>query len=297
MNPPDNGTRVVNIPGKINWCEWPRIVRKYNPRGALLWIVSAAATGLRRVPWLGQQLARFRRGILQRQAQLEFESFDAHHATDTGKVIELSELTLTQPASAAEGIRYEGVSPKMFRQMMDAIRTPPPSFDFIDYGSGKGRVLLMAAERGFRTIIGVDFARELYEIAERNIEIFNRTRTSPAHFELHHIDAVEYQPPDTPLIIFFYCPFRGTVLDRVLANIMNSYRRQPRAMVLLFYGQNPTVIRQFRSMALNEREIRMHRDFDCFRHYRGLIFYTDEARPYLRSGHEGQPPQSKKTLG
>ena len=49
-------------------------------------------------------------------------------------------------------------------------------FDFIDFGSGKGRVLLVASHYPFRQVIGVEFSPELHEIAQENI----RRYQSPA---------------------------------------------------------------------------------------------------------------------
>jgi predicted RNA methylase len=42
-------------------------------------------------------------------------------------------------------------------------------FSFVDFGSGKGRVLLVASHYPFREVVGVEFSPELQKIAEGNI--------------------------------------------------------------------------------------------------------------------------------
>ena len=55
------------------------------------------------------------------------------------------------------------------------------AFDvFKRQGSGKGRVLLIAAQTGSQRIIGVEFSGELCEIARKNVKTFLRqTQINP----------------------------------------------------------------------------------------------------------------------
>ena len=52
-----------------------------------------------------------------------------------------------------------------FRRLMRTLSLPPGS-GFVDFGCGKGRVLLLAAGFGFARITGVEFAKELCDIAK-----------------------------------------------------------------------------------------------------------------------------------
>jgi SAM-dependent methyltransferase len=217
---------------------------------------------------------KFFAGVVKRldsyQKRRDFQLFDATHGTDTGGVIQLSDLTLL--SSATESVRYEPTSPAIFRQLMTALEIPFGDFEFVDYGSGKGRALMLAAEQGFRKVTGVEFAAELVEVAQRNVEIFNRGRVKPAVIELLHMDALDYVLPDVPLVLFFFAPFSGEVLDRVLANIMVSHARKPRPLFLVFNGRNPCLIEKFRATGFTLREVSLQRDPTRFIHYRGFIF-------------------------
>ncbi len=166
---------------------------------------------------------------------------------------------------------------------MAGLEIPFADFEFVDYGSGKGRVLMLAAEQGFRKATGIEFAGELVAVARKNVEIFNRSRTKPAVIEVLHMDARDYALPDVPLVLFFFSPFKGAVLDRVLANVTASYARNPRPLFLVFSGQSPESIERFRATGFGWREVRLQRDPTRFIHYRGLIFAPLDHEPGTKS--------------
>ncbi|MEQ1843651.1 MAG: hypothetical protein ABL994_24865, partial [Verrucomicrobiales bacterium] len=221
-----------------------RSVVKYNPLGVYKRFLRVMQRNMRWFPPAERLFRSLQERLVRYQQRLDFEEFDSRYGTDTIGVIPLKEMTISASGSIAEGLHYEASSIRIFRQFMAALDIPFRDFDFIDFGSGKGRVLFAASEYGFRKLIGIEFAREIAEIAEKNVSLFNRNSDSPACFELHHMDASGYEIPDTPLVIFFYCPFQGKVLDRVLANINESLARHRRPVYLLFNGQNPKVIGQ-----------------------------------------------------
>jgi hypothetical protein len=64
----------------------------------------------------------------------------------------------------------------------------------------------------------------LVGVARRNAEIFNRGRVTPTAIETLHMDPRDYVLPDVPLVLFFFSPFKGAVLDRA-----NQHHRVLRA--------------------------------------------------------------------
>src|SRR5947208_10434053 len=52
---------------------------------------------------------------------------------------------------------YQPIEPELFREIMARMEIDFDRFTFVDIGSGKGRALLLAAERPFRRIIEVGF--------------------------------------------------------------------------------------------------------------------------------------------
>ena len=109
---------------------------------------------------------------------------------------------------------------------------------FVDLGSGKGRVLLIAAQSGFQRIIGVEFSRELCEIARENVNAFRRQTQIEAQIEVIESDVATW-PIDCGYNVFFmFHPFKINVLARFLENLHSSLTQFPRKIWLVF--NNPT---------------------------------------------------------
>jgi SAM-dependent methyltransferase len=105
---------------------------------------------------------------------------------------------------------------------------------FLDYGSGKGRVLFQAArDYPFQRIIGVELSPELNEIAQANIER-NRFRLRCPDVQTVAGDAADHQVPDDVSVIYLYNPFRGTTFARVVDNIVASLDRRPRRLRVVY---------------------------------------------------------------
>src|SRR5262249_51117181 len=160
---------------------------------------------------------------------------------DTSGVIPLKNLTIIGD-NAAQGVWYEPMSVKVFRQIMNHLNINYADFEFIDLGSGKGRVLLLAAEYEFKKVIGVEFAEELHRIASDNVAAWERQRGRRGNIHTVCMDAAEFPIPATPVVVFFYSPFRGSVMDSVLDNLRTSLAINPRRIVMIYYGHNRATI-------------------------------------------------------
>ena len=62
---------------------------------------------------------------------------------------------------------YQPTSPKIATAILSRLELDYPQYTFIDFGSGKGRVLLIASGFPFKAVIGVEFAEELHRVASR----------------------------------------------------------------------------------------------------------------------------------
>jgi hypothetical protein len=108
---------------------------------------------------------------------------------------------------------------------------------FIDYGSGKGRVVYQAARYPFGRVIGVEIAEELNRMARANID-HARDRLVCQDIELVTADATKYELPDDVTYAYFFTPFEGDVFRAVLRNIVASLDRAPRRLTLLWVSQS-----------------------------------------------------------
>jgi len=165
-------------------------------------------------------------------------AFDAGYAIDTAGIVHLH--TLDIPSDHAEhGVRYEPTNPEWFRDLVDWLPIDYEDFVFVDFGAGKGRALVLASEFPFRKIVGVEFSPELAEVARRNVTAFRSDRQQCDDFEVVCMDAVEYELPDAPCVLYFYNPFSETVLRRVLASIKGSVAERPRPVYVVVTGDAP----------------------------------------------------------
>jgi hypothetical protein len=165
-------------------------------------------------------------------------AFDRDRGVDTGGEVELDGLQLRgQPRW--KGHKYQGVIPEWIREAIRDLNVHYPSYTFIDMGSGKGRSLLIAAEFPFRQVLGVELAKELHQIAERNIR-FDRHADRRRCRDVTSIwaDATEHPLPDGDLVIFLHNPFPRQEVERLLENIGVARAAAPRDIRIIFIGSS-----------------------------------------------------------
>ena len=105
----------------------------------------------------------------------------------------------------------------------------------LDYGCGKGRVIVAAAALNYRRIIGVELS-QLIDVARCNVAKARHRKTP--NIELIRCNAIDYSVPSDVNIIYFYNPFTGSILERVMNNVHASYVSTPRAIHIIFFNNN-----------------------------------------------------------
>ena len=158
--------------------------------------------------------------------------FDMKYKVETINTIMLGELEINSP-NKAHGHYYEGTNTHVFNRVFSQIKVDAPKQVFVDFGSGKGRAMILAAERGFRKIIGVEFSGALVDICHRNLEIFKANAKIKPEFEVIHADAAEYVIPNEASFLYFANPFDETLIAKVIANILKSLEASPREITIL----------------------------------------------------------------
>jgi 16S rRNA G966 N2-methylase RsmD len=104
---------------------------------------------------------------------------------------------------------------------------------FLDYGSGKGGAIIQARNAGFKQSIGIEFAKELHEVANQNIE-----KLGLENVDSYYQDATLYLPPLDISVIYLFNPFDGVVMEKVAQNIA-SLKDDFKNDVYIIYG-NPS---------------------------------------------------------
>ena len=158
--------------------------------------------------------------------------FDYRHGTETRRIVELADLRIASP-NKERGIRCEPTHTRSFQRLVQLLRLPTDG-GFVDFGCGKGRVLIMAAEYGFQRVTGVEFSEELCGVARANVASFLSLSETAPDIRVLHMDAVDYEVQEDDTVFYFFNPFDATVLERVAGRIVASLERVPRRASIIY---------------------------------------------------------------
>lgn len=119
---------------------------------------------------------------------------------------------------------------------LKCVPIPEQDVSFIDYGSGMGRAVAVAASFAFKRVRGVELSDRLNDVAKQNVA---RMKLRKAQYvELIRADATSFALPTDVNVIYFYNPFGGETLRRTVENILTSYRSSPRCMYVLYFNKD-----------------------------------------------------------
>jgi hypothetical protein len=104
---------------------------------------------------------------------------------------------------------------------------------FVDYGAGKGRVMLLASQYPFNAVGGIEFAEELHDNATMNIAQFPRSQMKCRNVECVLDDVVNITPVDGAAVHYFFNPFGPEIFAEVLKGIVASYHARPRRLYVI----------------------------------------------------------------
>jgi hypothetical protein len=188
--------------------------------------------------------------------------WDRRHGVETARIAELDDLDIPSD-NVAYGIRYQPTPTGAFRRVIRNLGIRCDQYNFIDFGSGKGRTLLLASELPFRNVIGVEFAPQLHKVAEENIRSF-RGRQRCRQIQSICRDAALYRLPPGNSVLFFNFPFHEPVMRSVLAAIHESVRGSRAEIIIVNYEPTPSIARLFEgntafTMVRQSRECAVYR--------------------------------------
>jgi Methyltransferase domain len=167
----------------------------------------------------------------RRKARFGDLDYDWEHSVDTTR----SNVGFgTQLLASLTARPYFATEPWLFEQIMQALPIDFPQFTFVDLGSGKGRVLLMASDYPFKRIVGVEFMPELHRTAQKNINGFASDRQQCRQVESVRMDARDFQFPPEPLVVYLFNPFSKSTFAQVLENLRRSVEQMPRPVYIAY---------------------------------------------------------------
>ena len=159
-------------------------------------------------------------------------SFDWKYGTDTMRWVLKTDLD-TRSDNRSHSAKYSATKVRPFLQVLDRLHLPREC-NFVDIGSGKGRVLLIASWYGFRKVVGVEFSGELCGVARKNAELFFRKVKLQSSVEVIEADATTYDFQPADRVLFMFNPFDAFIMAKVLDNIRRSLEKNPRRIWLIY---------------------------------------------------------------
>jgi hypothetical protein len=127
---------------------------------------------------------------------------------------------------------------------LEALELDYSEFGFVDYGSGRGRLMLTAARFPFREVIGVEFSWPLHQEACENIRNYPGEQLACTDIVSFHANALDFDLPDGDWVAFLFNPFAEDVLLRVAQRIVESRRGlMGRAYVIFGNSDRMSVLR------------------------------------------------------
>ena len=211
------------------WRAWQRLRR------------SIAQRGLRVA--LGNAFGRVLQGglassIARPESLPGSHAFDRATGLDTAGLVHGNALRSGHP-NDLYSIAYYGSEPALFAGVLEQWlgtpgRRPLEDYTFIDFGSGKGRVVMLASEHPFRECIGVELSPELHKVALENLARWRTMGRAVSPVSAVRGDATEFVPPGTPCLVYLFNPFAGKVLGRLLDQLAERFRERPGELDLLY---------------------------------------------------------------
>jgi SAM-dependent methyltransferase len=122
---------------------------------------------------------------------------------------------------------------------------------FVDIGCGKGRIILYAAIQKIKKVIGIEYEKNLVDIARKNVASCKALKTE---IEVIQADAATFSITEGT-VFFLNNPFGHKTLLKVLDNIRNSILIYPRKVRIVYHGKPYQVLLDMASWLKAEGEI------------------------------------------
>ena len=168
--------------------------------------------------WLINQYQwRLFRHRLRRQDRLN-RAFDDKFGTDTATEIMLVDTGVAASDTARGNTVYRPFWESNFRAAMKLLSIKFDDYTFVDIGSGKGRLMMLASEHDFKCIVGIEYSPGLHAISVANLAKYRSSVQNCALFEPILGDALTYELHPGPVICLIFNALDQETMRKVLSN-------------------------------------------------------------------------------
>lgn len=131
------------------------------------------------------------------------------------------------------GSIYQACNYFILEKGFNYLRSINENKNFTDFGCGKGRAMVVAFYYGFTDITGIDFAKALCMLAEKNAQN-TRTLFPLAKFNIICDDVVNCKIQNDQTVFFLFNPFDEVVMLKVVKNILSSLKEKERKIYIMY---------------------------------------------------------------
>lgn len=151
---------------------------------------------------------------------------------------------------------YYATAPSLFRgsialwsETLKGLGKRLSDYTLIDVGCGKGRVLMLGSEYGFRDIVGVELNPRLAAVACKNLCKWLRSPRACPNVGVVHGDALTFPIPEGPVVLFFFNSFECEMAEMWLERIGQaaSVRNEPIDLIYV-HPEFDALVRQVQGM-------------------------------------------------
>ena len=166
--------------------------------------------------------------------------FEKWHGLQLGGFIPAEQLVADKETSLSHSHPYQAGSCRTSRALFNEAKKTKIHFqNFIDIGSGKGKICFYAAKRlSIENIIGIEFSKPLVDLAETN-----RKKLGLDNITFLHADAVDYLLPKGNSLIFLFNSFDGVILERFIMNNITHFKENESVIAYANDSQIATLAR------------------------------------------------------
>lgn len=217
----------------------------------------------------------------KRTRSSEDRQFDHAYGVETRRSVRTAALDISDDL-LRDVVGYEASPPDVLRAILDCLPHNYREFTFVDIGAGKGRAVLVAAQYGFKEVVGVEISARLSQVARRNMRSFQRRFQHPVSWSIVTMDARDYCFPGQNLVVYLYNPCAAEMLRTIRRNIEAAAAKTDTEVIVVYYWP------RFRAVFDESRLLKVWKEAPDY-----VIYYSEaSAISAQRSRHESreQPP-------
>jgi hypothetical protein len=161
-------------------------------------------------------------------------AYDAKHGVETATEVRLSDVGIAAQDVERGNTIYRVTWGWLILEALAQLRIDHTSYTFIDYGSGKGKAMLMASDFPFKRIIGLEYGKGLHAIASANCRAYRSPAQKCHSLEPILSDVLDYDPPPGPIVCFMCNPFDQPTMRRVFDRWRARYESGEREIRIMY---------------------------------------------------------------